>query len=97
VGVLKCLLKRRIFCLLKVLRFTFVVSCFFLILQDIEHIGSGQYGNIFKCTHKYLYNKEVVCVKIKRLDEESKEAFLSEYKAGKFFRKFDDKFIIYFF
>jgi hypothetical protein len=34
---------------------------------------------------------------MKKLDEGCKEAFLSEYKIGKFFRKFDDKFIIFFF
>jgi hypothetical protein len=34
---------------------------------------------------------------MKELDEESKEAFLSEYKIGKFFRKFDINFVIYFF
>jgi hypothetical protein len=70
-------------CGFEVFYFTYFINY----LQNVEPIGEGVHGSIFSCKHKELYNKETVCVKIKKPNDNI-NLFLSEFAVGRFFRKF---------
>jgi hypothetical protein len=51
----------------------------------LKLIGKG-HSQIFSCVHNSLYDNKTVCVKV--TDRREEKQFLSEYKVGKFFRKY---------
>jgi hypothetical protein len=60
----------------------------FEFLQNLKFIQNGQHSCVFSCSHKFLYDGNTVCVKVKKQGNKMEE-FLCEYEVGRFFRKFD--------
>jgi hypothetical protein len=65
--------------------FFFFINCK-IFIKNIKLIEENIHFVIFKCNHKFHYNKNVICVKVSKNNDFN--LFNSEYEIGKFFRKF---------
>jgi hypothetical protein len=53
----------------------------------VKFLHVGAHAFVFLCSHKFLYDDKLVCIKVKNQRDKT-EDFLYEYEVGRFFRKF---------